>query len=192
MARQDQDYGLKVYDLKKENTVYCMQKTTGRPAKPKLTNEEQIEYMYKKRISFSICKRIDALIYLEQKANYFRLKAYCKDYRKYDTSSEKAGLYVSLDFAYLKELSTLDMYLREIILKMTIDIEHFLKVKMLNDLQKNGKEDGYQIVNTFFDEYSDIKTKIQRMSDENGYTSVLAKKYLTDMPMWVLVELLSL
>ena len=47
------------------------------------------------------------------------------------------GLYISLDFAYLKELSTLDMYLREIILKMTIDIEHFLKVKMLNDLQKN-------------------------------------------------------
>jgi abortive infection bacteriophage resistance protein len=67
----------------------------------------------------------------------------------------------------------------------------FTKVKMLNDLQKNDKEDGYQILTVFFTEHDDIKRKIQKMSEENGYTSVLAKKYLPDMPMWVLVELLS-
>lgn len=54
-----------------------------------------------------------------------------------------------MDFAYLQELSTLDMYLREIVLNFTLDIEHFLKVHLLKNISDNKDEDGYAIVEEF-------------------------------------------
>ena len=62
---------------------------------------------------------------------YFKLKAYERNYDQY-RSTAKQGQYINLDFAYLKELSTLDMYLRKTILFMALDIEHALKVRLLS------------------------------------------------------------
>ncbi|WRK56133.1 Abi family protein [Coprobacillaceae bacterium CR2/5/TPMF4] len=65
-----------------------------------------------------------------------------------------------LDFEYLVELSKLDMYLREYIIKLSLDTEHFLKVKLINDLTNNDKEDGYNIISQFFQKYPYIKRNI--------------------------------
>ena len=54
---------------------------------------------------------------------YFKLKSYAKNY----PINPKNGKYVNLEFAYLVELSKLDMYLRKIILGMCLDVEHILK-----------------------------------------------------------------
>lgn len=73
------------------------------------------------------------------------LKQYCS------TCSErtKSGKYVGLDFGHLVELSTIDMFLRKLLLKMTIDLEHYLKVKLVNDCQNNPADDGYEVVQAF-------------------------------------------
>ena len=54
-----------------------------------------------------------------------------------------------LDFAYLKELALMDTLLRDIILELSLIIEHILKFKLLKHLTNNNIENGYKIVEEF-------------------------------------------
>ena len=85
----------------------------------------------------------DAKKFLKYNNYYFKLKSYA---RNYNINPKK---YYNLDFAYLVELSKLDMYIRKIILELPLDTEHYLKVRLINDLSDNSKEDGYNIVKLF-------------------------------------------
>ena len=67
------------------------------------------------------------------------MKSYASNY----PINPKNDKYVNLEFAYLLELSKIDMYLRKIIMNMSLDIEHVLKTRMLYDISRNEKEDGY-------------------------------------------------
>lgn len=91
---------------------------------PKLTIIQQVEHMKKQGILFDIVSEEEAISFLENNNYYFKIKAYKKAYYK----DKNIGKYIDLDFAYLKELSTVDALFRKIIVKITLDIEHFLKV----------------------------------------------------------------
>ncbi|KDE64792.1 hypothetical protein FUSO4_07410, partial [Fusobacterium necrophorum DJ-1] len=106
--------------------------------KSKQSSSQLIEHMKEKGIKFNIVNEVEAQQFLENNNYYFKLAAYRNNYEK---NSE--GKYLNLDFAYLKELSIIDMELRYLILQMALDIEHFIKVKILNDIEKNDLEDGY-------------------------------------------------
>lgn len=101
-----------------------------------------------KGITFNITSEAEAIAYLHQNNNYFKLTSYRKNYTKY-TSGEKAGKYENLDFAYLVELARIDVQLRHIILAMCLDIEHFLKVQLIRAVEMASGEDGYSIVADF-------------------------------------------
>ena len=103
---------------------------------PKLTVDEQIMDMQKKGITFDKASVDDAKKFLKENNYYFKLKAFGRNYDKY-SATDKKGQYINLDFAYLQELSTIDMYLRKMILSMALDIEHALKVQLLYDLSEN-------------------------------------------------------
>lgn len=111
----------------------------------KLTIAEQISDMHQKGITFHYTEEQDVSRFLKYNNYYFKLKSYGKNYDKYN-STEKKGQYLNLDFSYLQELSTLDMYLRKTIIAMALDIEHALKTQLLYDLSANDAEDGYSIV----------------------------------------------
>ena len=113
-------------------------------AGPKLSIEDQIADMQKKGITFEKVGIPEAKRFLRENNYYFKLKAYGRNYDKY-TATIKKGQYINLDFAYLQELSTIDMHLRKMILSMALDIEHALKVQMLYDLSVNPGENGYDI-----------------------------------------------
>lgn len=111
--------------------------------KIKLSIDEQIEYMKNKSgIQFNIINEEEAKNFLTNNTYYFKIKAYAKNYEKY-LEGENADKYINLEFAYLKEMSTLDMYFRRAIMKMALDTEHFLKTQLLRDFARNNKEDGY-------------------------------------------------
>ncbi len=82
--------------------------------KPKLSIEQQIKHMKEKGIQFSIVTESEAMDYLLNNNNFFRLKAYAKNYEKYN-SGENKGKYFKLEFAYLKELAIIDMEFRELV-----------------------------------------------------------------------------
>ena len=75
----------------------------------KLTIAEQISDMHQKGITFHYTEEQDVSRFLKYNNYYFKLKSYGKNYDNY-ISTEKKGQYLNLDFSYLQELSTLDMY----------------------------------------------------------------------------------
>lgn len=160
--------------------------------RPKLSIDEQITDMQTKGITFHHSDKDDAKRFLKYNTYYFKIKAYERNYDKYNATPKK-GQYINLDFAYLKELSTLDMYLRKTILSMALDIEHALKVQLLYELTQNPLEDGYTIVKEFL--MQDFTT-VKIIHDKIGKsaTSDLIQKRLNEddnYSLWEIVEVLS-
>ena len=71
-------------------------------------------------IRFSVMTEEDAAKYLEINTYYFKIKVYAKLYEKYTdkADSDRYGKYIDLDFAYLRDLATIDSYLRKTILRL--------------------------------------------------------------------------
>ena len=158
--------------------------------RPKLTIPQQIAYMRDaKGIKFTIVNEEEAEAFLRESNYYFKLKAFDKNYSVYK-SGENKDKYFNLEFAYLKELSTIDMHLREIIRSMSLDIEHFLKVRLLNDVAEDEEEDGYGIVEEFFACNTTVLDDIRNKA-LNSYCEDLIKKYVNKFPVWAIVEVLS-
>lgn len=185
---------------------------SNRLHKPKKTAHELVAMLRdEKGVHFNLMTEIDAENYLSIKNNYLRTASYRKNYDKHQTG-ELEGKYINLDFAYLTELSTLDMSLRSHILPMCIDIEHAMKVKVVSAIEVNPHEDGYTIVDEFLDEYPHIRNSIEEKAD-SIFTGELIDKYFNlcfvfnnkdpkkvtyrtyiescDCPVWVLVEIIG-
>lgn len=155
---------------------------------PKLSIPKQIQDMKDRGILFSIVNEADAARFLENNNYYFKLKAYAKNYDTYQVGINQ-GKYINLEFAYLKDLSTIDSELRKIILLMSIDLEHFLKVKLLSDFNKVD-EDGYEIVQELFKTHTDYKKKIEEKSNTSTCAD-LVQKHRDDWAIWNIIEIMS-
>lgn len=160
--------------------------------KKKLTIPEQLEDMRSKGIAFDYASEQDICNFLKYNNYYFKLKSYGKNYDRY-TNAAKQGQYIHLDFAYLQELSTLDMYLRKTILFIALDIEHALKVQLLHDLSENSEEDGYHIVKQYFDtDYTRIKSLHDKIGKSASSNLIEKKRELKDhYALWEIVEVIS-
>lgn len=160
-----------------------------------------VKKLEEKGVRFNLMTRTQAAKFLAERNNYMRLASYRKNYEKYDQK------YVNLDFKYLVELSTIDMYLRFIIIKMCLNIEHCLKVSLLKNIENNADEDGYSIVNEFINSSRSnayITSEIKKMSSSK-YSGELIEHYFQyttefcggetvmtfDCPVWVFTETVS-
>ena len=161
--------------------------------KVKLTVDEQITDMRTKNVQFEICSIEDAKKFLKYNNYYFKLKSYARNY----VVNPQTKKYYKLDFAYLVELSKLDMHIRKIILEMSLDVEHYLKVRLMNDLSNNPLEDGYNIVEVFLQYNPSVQEDIKRKASTYSFCSDLAEKHLNQynepekLAVWNIVELLS-
>ncbi len=85
------------------------------------------------------------------------------------------------------------MRLRYTLVQMAMDIEHYIKLDLLSRIESSS-EDGYSICQDFINNLSEeqrvkFKNELQRNAD-NDYCQELVKKYdITNIPIWVLVEL---
>ncbi len=171
----------------------------SRTDKPLLNTEQQIQHLKSKGVRFDLISEEDALAYLRTNNNYFKLRAYRKNFPKV-VGGKRDGQYAGLDFAMLKDLAIIDMKLRYTALQMTLDIEHFVKVKLLREVETAG-EDGYSIVEDYFafvqqqdakdrtHRYETLMNEIDR-NEENSYCGGIIKKYHDDYPIWAFVEVI--
>ena len=177
--------------------------------KPVLSSAQLIQKMKdEKGITFCIVSKKEAEEYLFNINNFLRTASYRKNYQKYQKGSNE-GKYINLDFAYLKELSTIDMHFRMEIIHLCIDIEHDLKVKILQEVEKSNI-DGYSVVREFLAKNEGIVKKIAA-NCSSPFTCNLIQKYFTieeeiepiknkkvniiskydDCPIWVFLELIT-
>lgn len=160
--------------------------------KAKLSIEQQVEYMEQQGIQFNLVSKIEAKDFLTYNTYYFKLKAYAKNFRK-----DSSGKYIGLEFAYLQDLSTIDMHFRKIILSICLQIEHALKVTINRHFCNNDLEDGYNIVRKFSSSGRYIKKDpVTNINDfinnkHSYYTGDIIDKYKTDFALWNLIEILS-
>lgn len=158
--------------------------------KPKLSYPEQVQHLEQKGVSFALMSKRQALIYLRDNNNFFKLSSYRKNFNKDATNRE----YVHLDFAYLVDLAIIDMYLRALMLKMSLNIEHFAKVKLMRRITNDADEDGYSIVQDYLQSLPvSGKKRILSELDRNAgspYCHDAYQKYNGEFPVWVFIEMI--
>lgn len=161
-----------------------------RHPKPMLTVEQQVAHMKSKGITFDLISEEEAAAHLREKCQFFRVYAYRRNFDR-RVGGERDGQYVHLDFGHLKMLSSLDRKLRDVLLAMTLDVEHFAKVRLLSAAEDNG-EDGYAIMHEYRASLTDVDRS--RIEDElkkrrnDPYAGGIVRKYLGDMPVWAFCE----
>ena len=168
--------------------------------RPKLTIDGQINHLKSKGTKF--CAKYaedDARQYLLDNNNYFRLRAYRKNFTKIQFGKD-SGMYQNLDFAHLVDLAIIDTRLRNVIIEMCLNIEHFSKVKLIK-LITDSDENGYSIVTDYLtsrrQNQSDSSTNVERIRDEiqrncnSVYCGDLVNKYNKQgYPIWVFIEVI--
>ena len=155
---------------------------------PKLTVPQIIDYCKNDLgITFNIMNEQTAQEFLQKNNYFFRLK----QYTEICTEKTKSGKYQYLDFGHLVELSTIDMFLRKLLLKMTIDLEHYLKVNLVNDCQTNPDDDGYGVVKAFFEKEPYIQKTVEKGNNFSCYSGMDIDQCLAYPAVWNVIELLG-
>lgn len=167
----------------------------ARARKPMLAAAQLVEHLKSRGVKFELCSEADAAAYLSDANNYLRAAAYRKLYfRRVD--GDNPGAYVNLDFDDLVELSSIDRRLREVLLSMTIDVEHFAEVRLLRMCEGHG-EDGYAIVSDYLASISpNQRDRIEGAFAARGgeghahdeYSGDLIAHYAGGYPVWVFLE----
>lgn len=166
--------------------------------KPLLTIPEQIEHLKSKGVTFDLCTEADAAEFLIRN-NYLRTASYRKLYEQ-RADGDRAGTYIGLDFADLRDLSRIDRRLRETLLLAVADVEHFAKVGLLNRAEAEC-EDGHDIVKGFYaginhTERNRIQGTLKVRGSEgerhDAYTGDLIAHYeVESLPLWAIIEVLE-
>ncbi len=91
----------------------------------------QVSYLKREKgLSFNLVSEEEAAAFLEDMTFFFKLKSFAKNYEKRFANGPDQGKYINLDFGYLVELSRLDVHVRATALSLSLDIEHYLKVRI--------------------------------------------------------------
>ena len=153
--------------------------------KKKLTVDEQVQHMKSLGIKFELVTEEEAKKYLSDDTYFFKIKAYAKNYDK-----NKDGKYTHLDFGYLKELSLLDVKLRNLVLSLCLQLEHFLKVEINRHICLNEKENGYNIIEEYRKTAFYQRQKLEG-KPRSHYNEDLIEKYENDYAIWNFMEVMS-
>lgn len=141
--------------------------------RPLINTAQQVEHLKNRGVRFELISEQDAENFLRESNFFFKVKAFAKCFSRYtNPASERFDSYINLDFAYLVELTKLDHHLRESVLSLTLDIEHYMKVDLNRMIMATG-DDPYELMASFFD--FERKRKIKVLEKRVDYDSIRSK-----------------
>lgn len=123
--------------------------------------DEQILKLKENGVKFNNISINEAKEYLEKHNYYFKLTSYRKNYDK----EPENNLYIRLDFFALKELAKLDMLFRAVVMNLSLNVEHNIKLFILNYIS-NKKDDDCNFIENG---YNIVKKYLQSLDDNNKY-----------------------
>ena len=100
--------------------------------------DEQIELLKQENITFEKISIEEAKEYLIKNNNYRNLCLYKNLFEKYYIDGKYINKYIDLDFAYLKDLAIIDFELRLLLYDIISDIEHYLKFRIINLIDRDN------------------------------------------------------
>lgn len=172
--------------------------------RPMMQISDMVSYLKTKNIKFNLISEEKAEKYLRDNNNYYNITSYKHNFEKYMVDGVFVNKYIDLDFAYLKDLSIIDYRVRLLFFKMIIDIEHYLKIRILNLIENINIEDGYRIVNLFLEkDFNDEKfpkkvhNSIFKKVGSEYYQKIFSKydidkdKKLENIPIWEFLEIIT-
>ena len=172
--------------------------------KPMLKVSEMVTYLKNKNIKFELITDVEAEKYLRDNNNYYNLISYKHNFERYLIDGKFIDKYIELDFAYLKDLSIIDYRVRLLLFKMIIDIEHYLKIRILNLIETIDEENGYRIVNMYLEkDFYDkrfpkkVHNSIFKKVGSDYYKKIFFKydidknKKLENIPIWEFLEVIT-
>ena len=128
--------------------------------RPLIDVAQQVRHLKERGVRFELTDEREAERFLRESNFFFKVKAFAKCFSRYTSpSSERFGSYINLDFAYLAELTRLDHHLRESVLSLPLDIEHYMKVD-LNRMVMDAGDDPYGPMGSFFDSERERKVRV--------------------------------
>lgn len=149
----------------------------------KLDNRQLINHLSDKGVTFHKTTKGQAITFLDKNNYYYKLSAFRKNFKKVGDE------YVNLDFGHLQDLAALDMKLRNILLGIAINVEHFIKVELSKQINNNTKEDGYSIIADFKNsEYGSYYEFTRSKFKNSRYQGDMYEKRKHDYPYWALLE----
>ena len=165
-------------------------------AKHMLSVADQVEHLKAKGVTFGLVTEEEAAAYLSDRTYLFKIAAYRELFEK-RVGGPRDGQYVGLDFGHLKALASADRALRYALLPLTLDVEHYARVKLVREATRREGEDGYAVVSDYMASLNHGERRRRegevRMLAPDAYCGDLVRKYpLPDgMPVWVFLELVS-
>ena len=173
--------------------------------RPMMRIDELVPYLKSKNIKFEKISEKDAEEYLRNNNNYYNLTSYKNNFLKYPSpAGEYEGLYQDLDFAYLKDMAIIDYRVRLLFFKIIIDIEHYLKIRILNLIENIEEENGYKAVNKYLErDFNDEKfpkkvhNSIFKKVGSEYYNKIFSKydmdknQQLENISVWEFLEIIT-
>ncbi|WP_368791418.1 Abi family protein [Companilactobacillus farciminis] len=151
-----------------------------------MSTNELINHMKSKGITFNFISENEASKTLNKVNYYFKVTSYRSNFPKNESNK-----YENLDFAYLVDLASIDMQLREYLFDLSIDIEHGIKVLLLNLISNDVNEDGYSIVEDFKINYPNQYQRTLKYLEKNKYLHDMYKKHHNNISIWVFLEVMT-
>ena len=169
-----------------------------------LNIDELINNLKNKNVKFNKMTEEEVKLYLKTNNNYYNVTSYKNNFERYMNDGKFVDKYIDLDFAYLKDMSDIDYKVRILLFKMIINIEHSLKLKILDIIDNIDEEDGYNIVNLFLEEDFNnenfpkkVHNSILKKVGNTYYQKIFTKydidndKKLENIPIWELLEIIT-
>ncbi|TSO25699.1 Abi family protein [Lactobacillus sp. LL6] len=156
----------------------------------KLSFDEQIEWL--KNHNVKIQNESECGEYLKYKTYFYKIIGFIKSFNC-DENIEITT------FEQLVDIASIDMELRYFLLRVCLDVEHWIRAYILRIITNNPEEDGYHIVQKVLSrDENPVEFKQKLFSsvsyiDENGEFQVQPeyKEVFDNPPIWTVMEVCS-